>query len=160
MRLELTKRADYAIRAALALAEAGPDARLSVRRIAAERDVPVRFLPRVMADLAAARLVAGTEGRGGGYQLTRPSASITLLEVIEAVEGDSRRRVCVLRGGTCRLSGVCDVHEVFAAAQEDLLARLGSASLASCVSIPGPEDVPSRTSGRADRPCRRRRARP
>jgi cysteine desulfurase len=130
VRLELTKAADYGIRAALALGEAGPDERLSVRRIAAEQAIPERFLPRVMADLVAAGLVEGAPGRTGGYRLARPASEISLLDVIEAVEGDSQRRVCVLRGGPCRLNGVCDVHAVFAAAQDDLLRRLGSATIA------------------------------
>jgi Rrf2 family protein len=133
VRLELTKAADYAIRAALALGEAGPDERLSVRRIAAEQAIPARFLPRVMADLVAAGLIEGAPGRTGGYRLTRPASTISLLDVIEAVEGDSRRRVCVLRGGPCRLNGVCDVHEVFAAAQDDMLRRLGGATVATTI---------------------------
>ena len=78
--------------------------RLSVRRIAADQDIPVRFLPRVMADLVAAGIVEGRPGRTGGYRLARPASGISMLEVIEAVEGDSRRRTCVLRGGACRLT--------------------------------------------------------
>ena len=138
MRLELTKRADYAIRAVLALGAAGPDERLSVRRIAADQSVPVRFLPQVMADLVGAGLVEGAQGRSGGYRLARSAADISLLDVIEAVEGDSRRRVCVLRGGPCRLHGVCDVHEVFAAAQDDTLKRLSSATIDSVLRRAGP----------------------
>jgi len=133
VRLELTKRADYAIRAALALGEAGPEERLSVRRIAALQAIPERFLPQVMSDLVAAGLVEGAAGRTGGYRLARPASEVSLLDVIEAVEGDSRRRVCVLRGGPCRLDGVCDVHEVFAAAQEDMIGRFGATSVADLV---------------------------
>ena len=139
MRLELTKRADYAIRAALALGRAGPDERLSVRRIAAAQAIPERFLPRVMADLVAAGLAEGVAGRAGGYRLARAAGEVSLLDVIEAVEGDSRRRVCVLRGGPCRLDGVCDVHEVFAAAQEDLIRRFGDASLAATIEGVAPD---------------------
>ena len=124
MRLELTKRADYAIRAVLALSGAADGERLSVRRIATDERVPGRFLPQVMGDLVRAGLVEGTVGRSGGYRLAKPSSEISLLEVVEAVEGDSRRRVCILRGGPCALAGVCDVHAVFAAAQEDVLGRL------------------------------------
>jgi Rrf2 family protein len=136
MRLELTKRADYAIRAVLALGEAGPDVRLSVRRIATDRAIPTHFLRQVMGDLVAAGIVDGQEGRAGGYRLARSTDAVSLLEVIEAVEGDSRRRECVLRGGPCRLSGVCDVHEVFAAAQDEVLRQLGTASIASVVGKP------------------------
>jgi len=131
MRLELTKRADYAIRAVLALSRATDGERLSVRRIAADERVPERFLPQVMSDLVRAGLVEGTVGRSGGYQLAKPAAEISLLEVVEAVEGDSRRRVCVLRGGPCALAGVCDVHAIFAAAQDDVLDRLQTTTIAA-----------------------------
>jgi len=131
MRLELTKRADYAIRAVLALSRAADGQRLSVRRIAADERIPQRFLPLVMGDLVRAGLVEGTVGRSGGYRLAKPSAEISLLEVVEAVEGDSRRRVCVLRGGPCALAAVCDVHAVFAAAQDDVLGRLRTATIAA-----------------------------
>ncbi len=131
MRLELTKRADYAIRAVLALSRAGDGERLSVRRIAADERIPERFLPLVMGDLVRAGLVEGTVGRTGGYRLAKPSAKISLLEVVEAVEGDSRRRVCVLRGGPCALAAVCDVHAVFAAAQDEVLGRLRTATIAA-----------------------------
>ena len=124
MRLELTKRADYAIRAVLALSRAADGERLSVRRIAADERIPERFLPLVMGDLVRAGLVEGTVGRRGGYRLAKPSAEISLLEVVEAVEGDSRRRVCILRGGPCALVATCDVHAIFAAAQDDVLGRL------------------------------------
>jgi Rrf2 family protein len=131
VRLELTKRADYAIRAVVALAAADPGERLSVRRIAADRAIPVRFLSLVMADLVAARIAEGATGRSGGYRLARPAAAISVLEVIEAVEGSSRRETCVLRGGPCQLNGVCDVHHVFAATQEGMIRRLGAATIAS-----------------------------
>jgi Rrf2 family protein len=133
MRLELTKRADYAIRTVLALARAADDERLSVRRVAADQRVPERFLPQVMRDLVRAGLVDGTVGRAGGYRIAKPPAEISLLDVVEAVEGDSRRRVCILRGGPCALDGVCDVHAVFAAAQDDVLQRLRATTVAATV---------------------------
>ena len=131
MRLELTKRADYAIRTVVALAAADPDERLSVRRIAIDQDIPVRFLAQVMADLVSASIVDGQTGRSGGYRLARSATAIALLEVIEAVEGDSRRRGCVLRRGPCRVAAMCDAHAVFAAGQDDLLERFRATSIAS-----------------------------
>lgn len=147
MRLELTKRGDYAVRAMLALARAPDDRRTSVRRIADEMEIPVRFLPQVMSDLLAAGLVEATTGRSGGYRLARPADAITLLDVVEAVEGDSRRRSCVLRSGPCGLDGHCDVHDVFLAAQDAMLATLAAAHLADLPvrrggHIPAPEDRP------------------
>jgi Rrf2 family protein len=133
MRLELTKRADYAIRTVLALASAADGERLSVRRLAADQMVPERFLSQVMRDLVRAELVDGAVGRSGGYRLAKPSRAISLLDVVEAVEGDSRRRVCILRGGPCALDGVCAVHAVFAAAQDDVLGRLRTTTIATAI---------------------------
>lgn len=130
MRLELTKRGDYAVRAMLAIARAPDETRLSVRRIAEEMEIPVRFLPQVMGDLVAAGLVEATTGRSGGYRLARPAGEITILDVVEAAEGDSRRRSCVLRAGPCGVDGHCDVHDVFFAAQDAMLATLAAARLA------------------------------
>lgn len=131
MRLELTRRGDYAIRAMLALAQTDPaNGRLSVRHIAAEMSIPVAFLPQVMRDLVAAGLADATTGRAGGYRLARPAGDISVLDIIESVEGDSRRTSCVLRGGPCGRDGHCDAHDVFFAAQDAMLDRLRTASLA------------------------------
>ena len=131
MRLELTRRGDYAVRAMLALA-AGKSGQVTTGRdIADQMAIPVAFLPRVMADMAAAGLVRSTTGRSGGYVLARSAEEIALLEVIEAVEGDSRRTTCVLRGGPCGQDGHCQVHDVFFAAQDALLERLRGVTLAA-----------------------------
>ena len=139
MRLELTKRGDYAVRAMLALAHSNGAGLLSARRIADAMDIPVRFLPQVLADLGRAGLVEAAPGRAGGYRLAREPAGISLLEVIEAVEGDSRRQACVLRGGPCGRDGHCDVHEVFFAGQEALLATFASSSIAALAVQGAPE---------------------
>ncbi len=137
MRMELTKKGDYAIRTMLALGRVPDGAVVSARRIADAMDIPVRFLPQVLADLSRAGLVQASAGRAGGYRLARPAADVSLLDVIEAVEGDSRRRTCVLRGGPCGADGFCDVHAVFFAGQEALLSALAGASLAELVAGPG-----------------------
>lgn len=133
MRLELTRRADYGIRAGLALARLEGEARVSARRIAESERIPPAFVAQVMTDLVQAGIADGIVGRVGGYRLSRPADEISILDVIEAVEGDTRRRTCVLRGGACRASGTCDVHEVFASAQEEMLGRLARSSLADIV---------------------------
>ena len=130
MRVDLTRRGDYAIRAMLDLARHDHSGRRSVREIAATMDIPVRFLPQVMGDLVRAGLVEAQAGRTGGYRLRRPAIAISVLDVVEAIEGESRIRTCVLRGGPCGLDGSCDVHAVFAAAQDGLNAPLASTSLA------------------------------
>jgi Rrf2 family protein len=149
MRLELTRRADYAVRAALALAEAGSE-RLSVRQVATERGIPPAFLPRIMADLARGGLVEATPGRTGGYRLARPAAEISLLDIIDAVDPNVRRRTCVLRGGPCQLNGVCSVHDVFATVQIGVIETLGRATLGALVVSDRP--ISPRKGGRPARP--------
>jgi Rrf2 family transcriptional regulator, iron-sulfur cluster assembly transcription factor len=152
MRLQLTRRADYAVRAMLVLAR-HDDGLLSASRIAAAVDIPPRFVAQVMGDLVQAGLVTARTGRSGGYTLAQGPAEISILSVVEAVEGDARRRTCVLRGGPCSPNGSCDVHEIFSAAQDALLSRLSQATLATAVepslqgSVAGP--APAGSAGRS-----------
>ncbi len=135
MRLELTRRGDYAVRAMIALAAPdGPPLR-SVPRIAERMGLPPRFLPQVMRDLVAAGLVASETGRTGGYRLARDPGTITLLQVVEAAEGDTRRLTCVLRGGPCGRDGYCAVHATFAGVQEAVREQLGEVTLAEVAGI-------------------------
>lgn len=129
MRLELTRRGDYAVRAMVALAD--DRGMLTGPRIAAATGVPPSFVPQVMGALVRAGLVEARQGRSGGYRLARPAQEVTLLSVVEAVEGDSRRTTCILRGGPCNAEGRCRVHDAFFSAQEALLAELRRTTLAS-----------------------------
>jgi Rrf2 family protein len=129
MRLALTRRGDYGVRAMLALATDHEGVWLSVPRISASMQIPERFLPRVMSDLARAGLIEGRAGRTGGYRLARPAAGITLLDVISAIEPEPDARSCVLRGGPCGLDGRCAVHDAFTGAREAMLERLDTVSL-------------------------------
>jgi len=133
VKLELTRRGDYAVRAMLALGQHDGDGWLSVPAVCAEMAIPERFLPRVMSDLVAAGLVVGRRGRTGGYRLARSAERITLLDIISAAEPDPDPRVCILRGGPCGLDGRCAVHEAFGSAREAMLERLGATSLAAVV---------------------------
>jgi Rrf2 family protein len=131
--LELTNRGSYAIRAVLALARAQGGEVVPARRIAKEMDIPVRFLPQVLGDLSRAGIVEARLGRAGGYRLSRPAAKISMLDVIEASEGDARRQTCVITGRACGGADPCDVHEVFYDAQEAILACLNDVSVADVV---------------------------
>jgi Rrf2 family nitric oxide-sensitive transcriptional repressor len=134
MRLELSRRGDYAVRAMLSLADAGgglEDALMTGASIASATGIPISFLPQVMGSLVHAGLVDGLQGRRGGYRLAVPAERISLLRIVEAAEGDSRRTTCILRGSPCGVDGICRVHPAFFAAQDALLAELDRATLAS-----------------------------
>jgi Rrf2 family transcriptional regulator, iron-sulfur cluster assembly transcription factor len=129
--LELTHRGAYAIRAVVTLAREGSDHVLAARHIARQMDIPVRFLPQVLGDLGRAGIVEARLGRAGGYRLARDAAHISLLDIIEATEGDARRQTCVLTGQRCgEASPPCDVHQVFSDAQVAILTRLAETTVA------------------------------
>jgi Rrf2 family protein len=133
VKLELTRRGDYAVRAMLALGQHSDDGWLSVPAVSASMAIPERFLPRVMVDLVSAGLVVGRRGRTGGYRLARPPDEITLLDIIAAAEPEPDLRVCILRGGPCSIDGRCAVHDAFSGARHAMLERLGATSLAEVV---------------------------
>lgn len=129
MRLQLTRRGDYAVRAMLALAAADGDGWRSASRIAAEMAIPERFLPRVLRDLTRAGLIEARTGRTGGYRLARPATDVSLLDVIDAIEPPDHVPRCVLRGIPCGMDGRCRVHDAFDEARLAHRARLAEASL-------------------------------
>jgi Rrf2 family transcriptional regulator, iron-sulfur cluster assembly transcription factor len=133
MRLELTRRGDYAVRAMLAMATVDHDGWSSAPRIASAMAIPERFLPRVLRDLARAGLIEARLGRTGGYRLVRPASEVSLLDVIDAVEPADDVRRCVLRGIPCGVDGRCQVHDAFDEARLAHRARLAQATLASLV---------------------------
>ena len=142
VKLDLTQRAAYAIRAVLTLAREDGVEMVSARTIAEREHIPVRFLPQVLGDLSRAGIVEARLGRAGGYRLIKDLGLISVLDVIEAVEGDARRQTCVLTGGPCGLPGLlCDVHTVFAEAQVAILTRLAEATVADVLASTALDDV-------------------
>ncbi|HZT17037.1 MAG TPA: Rrf2 family transcriptional regulator [Gaiellaceae bacterium] len=84
--MRVSAKADYAIRAAVELAAAGPGP-VKGEQLAAAQEIPPNFLENIMGDLRNAGLVASRRGADGGYWLARPAAEIALADVIRAVDG-------------------------------------------------------------------------
>lgn len=136
MRLELGRRADYAVRAVVDLARHhGGESRRKGREIATEMDIPRTYIPQILAELVRVGIVDSVAGPGGGYVLRREPADISLLEVITAVEGEIGSRECVLRGGPCRWEGACAVHEPWWRAQQALRDELARTSFEDIAEI-------------------------
>jgi Rrf2 family protein len=84
--VRITARVDYAVRAALELAAAAPEA-LTAERIATAQQIPIRFLQAILRDLQGARLVTSQRGREGGYRLALPPAEIAVARVMRVEQG-------------------------------------------------------------------------
>ena len=139
MRLQLSRRADYAIRATLALAEA--DRLLPAGELARRMEIPSGFLPQILPDLVRSGILGRTLGRHGGYVLARPAGDISLLEGMEAADGAPPPRTCVLRGGACPAAEPCAVHPAVAEAQRAARLVFGGASFAALLDRRRPEVV-------------------
>ncbi len=85
--MKLSRTATYALQAALKLAEAGADAPVPCSRLAAEGQMPERFLLQVLRNLVTHGILRSSRGVDGGYMLGRPANEISLLELVEAVDG-------------------------------------------------------------------------
>ena len=134
MDLALTRRGDYAVRAALCLAKRGGEGHyVKIREVAQTMALPASYTPRVLRLLAEAGLAEARAGRDGGYRLTRPPAEVALLEVVEAAEGAFRLERCVLRGGPCHWEQACAVHAAWSAAVQACRDSLRQTSLADLV---------------------------
>lgn len=87
--MKLSARTEYACIALLHLADAWADgAPVQIRRIAEEQGIPARFLVQILLQLKGFGLVTSVRGAGGGYRLNRPPQEVTLLEILEMMEGD------------------------------------------------------------------------
>ncbi len=85
--MRVSARADYAIRALLELAAAGPETPVRADAIAKAQQIPPKYLENLLGDLRRARLIVSQRGQQGGYRLARPAASIALADVIRAIDG-------------------------------------------------------------------------
>ena len=129
MRLELNRRTDYAIRACLRLATAG-DRPLSSRRIAAETDVPERFLARVLVELVGAGIVEARLGRTGGYRLRRGTPRADLARARRGRRGPEHEPPLRPPPARREPGEPCAIHPVWAAAQKGILDVLHDTTLA------------------------------
>ncbi|HEX9015240.1 MAG TPA: Rrf2 family transcriptional regulator, partial [Chloroflexota bacterium] len=93
----------------------------------------LNFLAKIVPALARAGLLRSYRGSGGGIALGRPPEQITLLDVVEAVDGPIALNMCVMWPDECPRSGTCAVHEVWCDAHASLASRLRGVTISSLV---------------------------
>ena len=129
MRLSLTKRGEYAVRMAIHLATI-PGGRVTAVDLGAACDIPMGNVPTIVNLLSRAGVLDCSPGRGGGCMLGRAAEEISVLEVIEAVEGPLGA-MCVLDAQRCGVPGQeCALHSAWASAREGVLGTLSELTLA------------------------------
>lgn len=128
MRLEISRKTHLAIEAVWVLQ--GVDGRIQGAPLASAIGTSSAFLAQVMAPLVRAGWVESITGRSGGYKLAVDPETISVLELIEAVEGPTVGG-CALRGGECSAVARCAVHDAWSKAKEALEMDLSSRPITS-----------------------------
>ncbi len=130
--MQITRQADYAVRAVFYLAQLGPDRRASTSQIAQEQRIPPSFLAKIVSQLSVAGLLQTSRGARGGVSLARTPDKISLLEVVEAIDGPILLNECV-GDGACTFGSDCAMKPVWCDAQAELVKRLNMTNFASFV---------------------------
>ena len=129
MRLEITRQADLAVRALVALAQA--PARMKSAELAELLDTTAGFIPQIMSPLVRAGWVASDPGPTGGYRTTVDVHTLNVLEVVEAVDGPTDTGRCVVIDKPCDGASPCALHVAWARARGELMSALRSMPLSA-----------------------------
>ena len=122
--MQITRQADYAVRAVLYLAKLGPEQRAATSQIAQEEQIPPSFLAKIVSQLSVAGLLQTSRGARGGVSLARSPQEISLLEVVEAIDGPIMLNECVSGNGTCNFNDNCPMRPIWCETQTELVLRL------------------------------------
>jgi Rrf2 family transcriptional regulator, iron-sulfur cluster assembly transcription factor len=131
--LKINRQTDYAVRVILALAKQGEGARLSSSVIQRQMLIPQALMPRIVAQLAHARLINTFPGRDGGLMLSRAAAQITLRDVVEAFEGPILLSECLEAKGEddCPFRTNCPVSPKWGRVQVAMLREMAAITFES-----------------------------
>jgi len=127
--MKLSMTGDYAIRAMLYLSSKGYGEIVHISEISKNADVPESLLRKITGQLVKAGLLHSHRGKGGGIALAHQPELITLLDVIEVIEGKIFLNQCIIAPDFCVRSNYCSVHVVWREVQEMMVEILGSKNL-------------------------------
>src|SRR6187455_510128 len=110
--LRLSKKADYALIAMkhLALNQGGAPS-VSAREIAEQYDIPIELMAKVLQRLVRSGLLVSTQGTRGGYTLRRPSASISVADIIQSIDGPFTVTACSTENSECEQYSKCSIRD-------------------------------------------------
>lgn len=128
--MQITRQADYAVRAVLYLANLGTNERAATSTVAEDQRIPPSFLAKIISQLSIAGLLHTSRGARGGVTLARDPQDITLLEVVEAIDGPIQLNECVGEENDCSFESGCPLRAVWSDAQNELVTRLKKTNFA------------------------------
>jgi Rrf2 family protein len=128
--MQLTRAADYAVRIMVHLAALPPGSRPNRAILAEAGDIPEAFVGKILQSLTRAGFIDSQRGMKGGFSLTVAPERVTVLDVIEAIEGPTRLNACMVAGDSCGRKGWCPAHRAWADAQDAMTGVLRGATIA------------------------------
>ena len=132
--MELIRRkTDYALRCLSILAEAPAGSLVSVHYLAETEKIPEDLLHKVMQSLGRAKLVRATRGRTGGFRLAKSPEKITVLQVLEVLQGPFAVSRCFLSSDRCIRQEVCRLREKLVVSQKELMDFFRSVTIADLI---------------------------
>lgn len=126
--MQITRQADYALRAMLYLARLEPNQRAATSQIAEEQEIPPSFLAKIISQLSIAGLIHTSRGARGGVSLARKTTDVSLLDVVEAIDGPITLNECTQDPSVCTFGESCPIHEVWCETQADLVRKLSEST--------------------------------
>ncbi len=131
--MQLSKKADYGLRLVLELAREYPNKKLATHEIARRQAVPEPFLAKIAAELSRLGIVISQRGSGGGLILARPPEEISILEVIETLDGPLTFTPCHDSPHLCCWAGQCVIETVLKEARDAMVKHLKQVSFADLI---------------------------
>ena len=128
--MQITRAADYAVRVMVHLASLPPGTRVQKNALVELSEAPQSFLSKVLQRMVARDLITSWRGSGGGFELAGPADQVSVLNVVEAIDGPIHLNLCVPGAGGCERSLACAVHPVWVEAREVLAKVLNKATMA------------------------------
>jgi Rrf2 family protein len=131
--MQITRQADYALRAMLYLAQMDGKERAATSQIAEVQNIPPSFLAKIISQLSIAGLIHTSRGARGGVSLAREPEEISILDVVEAIDGPIALNECTDDPSACPFGDNCPLRPLWCEAQSELVVRLKSTSFAHFV---------------------------
>ena len=131
--MQVTRQADYAMRAIYYLSTLGPNQRAATSQIAKEQHIPPSFLAKIISQLSVAGLLHTARGARGGVTLAHRPEEITMLDVVEAIDGPINLNDCVVDSHGCGFDKECPMRTLWCEIQDTLVSRLKGTTFADFV---------------------------
>jgi Rrf2 family protein len=128
----VTRETDYAVRTVLYLAR-NKDRLISVTEIADAMQIPKSFLAKLLQRLVKSNLLKSSRGVNGGFQLARKPSEVTLLMIMEAMQGPAGINICAIDSMRCSLSSSCSIHPVWVDIRKEVEKRLNKVTIAKLI---------------------------